>query len=147
MKIILSSIFKTFILPGFLVISIIFGVSSCADKVAFQQSSVVPAADGKVKVRKDDNNNYNIDVKISDLAEIRKLYPRTYNYVVWMVTDQGETENLGQLVSSKGFFTGQLKASLETVSSFEPTKIFITAEKENNARYPGNKVILTTRRF
>ncbi len=135
------------ILSLVLSVTLIIGISSCAENIAFQQSSVVPAADGKVKVRKDDNNNYKINVEISDLAEIRKLYPRNYNYVVWMESEEGQTENLGQLVSSKGFFSGQLKASLETVSSFEPIKVFITAEKEDNVRFPGNKVILTTRRF
>ena len=35
---------------------------SCAKKITFATSSVVPAAEGSVKVKKDKNNNYNIEL-------------------------------------------------------------------------------------
>ncbi len=139
--------FKEKFKPGLLIIFFIAGLLSCSREAAFQQSSVVPAADGKVKVKQDNNENYKIKVEVSDLAEADKLYSNSYRYVVWMETDEGRTENLGQLVSATGFLSQRHKATLETVTSFEPIKIFITAEDEKNIRYPGNKVILTTRRF
>jgi hypothetical protein len=130
-----------------LLISSFFIISSCARKVTFQPSSVVPAADGYVRVKQDNNDNYNIRVKIRDLASIDMLDTSKETYVVWMETRQGTTENLGQLRSSRGLFTGQRSASLETVSSFQPVRVFVTAEYGRNIQYPGKEVIMTTESF
>lgn len=106
--------------------------------------SVVPAAKGTVKVKQDNNKNYVIDVKIQDLAEIERLQSTKQTYVVWMETDRGNTENVGQLKSSRSFLSKQKTASLQTVSSFQPVKIYVTAESGIDVRYPGNQIILTT---
>ncbi len=127
--------------------AIIFLSISCAQTVKFQNSSVVPAAQGKVKVKKDNNQNYRISVDIKDLADIKRLDPSKESYVAWMETRQGNTENIGQLRSSSGFLSNQKKATLETVSSYEPFRIFVTAEHGTNVRYPSNQVILTTDSF
>ena len=41
-----------------------------AKKIGFLSSSIVPAARGYVKVKRDINGNYLIQVKISNLAEV-----------------------------------------------------------------------------
>lgn len=130
-----------------LVVSMMFFSTACAQKVTFLNSSVVPAAKGTVKVKQDKNENYLIKVEIEDLAEVERLQSSKQTYVVWMETDRGNTENLGQLISSKSFFSKQKTASLETVSSYKPIKIFITAEEGINVNYPGTQVILTTDNF
>jgi len=135
------------ILLGILVIGMLLPLSACAKKIKFLQSAVVPAANGYVKVKTDNNKNHVIKIEIRDLADVERLQTSKLSYVVWMETDQGRTENLGQLNSSSGFMSKQLKASLETVSSYTPIKIFITAEEFVNAQYPGEKIILTTDRF
>ncbi len=137
--------------PGSKMIRItIFGIAmvvmialfgACSKKVVFLPSSVVPAAEGHVQVKKDDNQNYVISLKVSNLAEVDKMQPPKKTYVVWMETDSGLTKNIGQLVSSKN-----LNASFETVSSVRPVKIFLTAEENESVQYPGNEV-LTTGRF
>ncbi len=129
-----------------LIVSIIF-FTSCAQTVKFQNSSLVPAAQGKVKVKQDDNNNYRIQVSIKDLADIERLDPSKDTYVTWMETRQGNTENIGQLKSSSSLLSNQKKATLETVSSYEPFRIFVTAEHGKNVRYPGNQVVLSTKTF
>lgn len=121
--------------------------NSCARNVSFQTSSVVPAAKGNVKVTKDKNKNYSIKISLSDLAEPARLQPSKNNYVVWMKTDDNGTKNIGQINSSKGFLSDQLKASFETVSSFKPVKIFITAEDDASIQYPGMQVVLSTNNF
>ncbi|MGM0376484.1 MAG: hypothetical protein ACQEQ0_06900 [Bacteroidota bacterium] len=113
----------------------------------FLNSSVVPAAQGSVKVKQDNNTNYDIKVEINDLAEVERLEPSKQTYVVWMETNRGKTENLGQLKSSDSFFSKQKTASLETVSSYKPVKIFVTAENGVDVRYPGSQIILTTNDF
>ncbi len=51
-------------------------LASCAKKISFQTSSVVPAAQGSVKVKKDNNNNYSIDLNVIRLADPKRLNPR-----------------------------------------------------------------------
>lgn len=132
---------------GVLISVLFFSFSSCAVNSKFMESSVVPAAEGKISVKRDKNLNYNIEVTVSGLAEVERLQTAKNNYVVWMNTDQGKIENLGQIKSSSGMFSNNLKASLETSSSYKPTKIFITAEKSTEVQLPSEEVILTTENF
>ncbi len=125
----------------------IFSIASCARKVNFQTSSVVPAARGYVQVKKDNNNNNVIDLHLSGLAEVERLQPSKKTYVVWMLTDQDITKNIGQINSSTGILSKQLKASFKTVSTFIPIKIFITAENDPTIQYPAASVVLSTDKF
>ena len=132
---------------GILMIAVMLLIASCATSESFLNSSVVPGATGTVKVKKDGNQNYLIKLQVEDLAAIERLQTSKEMYVVWMETERGIFENLGQLNSSTGFMSKQRKASLETVSSFKPVKFFITAENEKDVRYPDQEVILTTDKF
>lgn len=134
------------IFSGSLLIALLFLFNSCSKKIAFQSSSVVPAAEGTVKVTKDNNSNYVIRLELSNLAEPEKLQPSKQTYVVWMETDQERAKNLGQINSSTSLLSKRLKASFETVSSVKPTKIFITAEDDATVQYPG-MLVLTTNNF
>ncbi len=139
---------KTFKISG--IKNMIFGISivmmmvslgACSKKVVFLPSSVVPAAEGHVKVKKDGNDNYAISLKVSNLAEVDKMQPPKKTYVVWMETDRGLTRNLGQVISSKN-----LNANFDTVSSHKPVMIFLTAEDNENVQHPGD-VVLSTAKF
>ena len=134
-------------LSGILMLTMMFFITSCATNESFLNSSVVPAATGKVKVKKDGNQNYLIKLQVEDLAAIERLQSSKQMYVFWMETERGNLENLGQLNTSTGFLSKQRTASLETVSSFKPVRFFITAENEKNVRYPDQETILTTAIF
>jgi hypothetical protein len=135
------------ILSGIFAAMILFSVSACSKSVSFLTSSVVPAARGEVKIKVDNNKNYSIEITLSELAEVSRLNPPRLTYIVWMVTDQELTKNIGQLKSSVSFMSKRLKGSFRTVSSDKPVKIFITAEDDKDIQYPGNQVILTTDKF
>ncbi|MDD2797315.1 MAG: hypothetical protein PHV20_01855 [Bacteroidales bacterium] len=121
--------------------------SSCAQKVTFKTSSVVPAARGYVKIKKDKNENYNIEVKLFNLAEVNRLQPSKETYIVWMVTEQELVKNIGLVKSASSIFSKSLEGSFETVSSSKPSKIFITAEESSDVQVPGSKIVLATERF
>ncbi len=121
--------------------------NACSKKVAFQTSAVVPAARGDVKVTRDKNNNYVIKIQLDNLAEVKRLQTAKDVYLVWMTTDQDSIKNIGQLVSKTGFMSSKLNASFETVSSYKPKRIFITAETNPNAQMPGDQVVLSTTSF
>jgi len=134
-------------LLGIFAMMILFSFDSCTKKENFLNSAIVPAARGFVQVRRDRNKNFVIKVVLSDLAEVQRLQPPKQSYVVWMLTDQGITKNMGRLNSSTGLFSKTLKASFRTVSTFNPSKIFITAEDDASIQYPVGQIIITTDRF
>ncbi len=110
----------------------------------FTSSSVVPAAEGSVKYKKDNNNNYHIDVNVIHLANSTKLTPASSTYVVWMETESNGTKNLGQLKSSSSLLSSTLKGSLSAVTPFQPKNFFITTEDNSSISYPGSEVVLKT---
>lgn len=121
--------------------------SSCSKKIVFNTSTVAPAARGFVKVMKDKNSNYDIEVRISNLAEVERLEGDKKTYVVWIVSDGQSDKNIGQINSSTRMMSKKLSASFKSVSPSRPSKIFVTAETDGAATYPGNMVILTTDNF
>jgi hypothetical protein len=119
-------------------------LNACSKKTYFNTSSVVPAARGYVKIKKDKNKNYTIDISITDLAEVDRLAGNRKAYVVWMITNNENAKNLGMIDSDTKRFSKKLTASFHSVSATKPTKIFITAEENGSAQYPNNYFVLTT---
>jgi hypothetical protein len=126
---------------------LIVSLAACARKISFQTSSVVPSAEGTVKVKKDNNNNYSIDLNIIRLADPKRLEPSKSTYVVWIETAENGSKNIGSLNTSSSLFSKTLKSSLTTVSPFKPISLFITAENNADIQYPGSQVVLRTDRF
>jgi hypothetical protein len=120
-------------------------MSSCSRKLTFSQSAVVPAAQGSVKIKKDKNNNYALDLVVRHLSPPDRLVLSQNLYVVWVNTRSNGIRNVGQLKSSRGIFSKDLKGTLSSVTSFEPTDVFITAERVADIPYPEGQVVLTTK--
>src|SRR2546423_980924 len=127
------------------VLSIIF-LYSCSHKEAFAKSVIVPGASGHIKLRKEKNNNYAINVFVRDLTPPKNLVPSKEVYVVWNESDNGTT-NLGRLISSRSFLSRGFKASLSAVSPQKPRRIFVTAEDDPKTSFPGPQIILTSNDF
>jgi hypothetical protein len=145
MKTILNNAKKVFF--GILLTATFLSLNSCAKTISFLPSAVVPAAEGQVKVKKDGNKNQHIEIEIYNLAEPKNLQPPKQMYIVWMETDNNSIKNIGQIITSSGSFSRNLKAKFETVTSYTPVKIFITAENDANVEYPGRVVVLSTNQF
>jgi hypothetical protein len=137
-----KSIFTAAIVFWFMI-----SLSACSPKIRFETSTVMPTADGTVKVKRDNNNNYSIDINIKHLANPNRLVPSKSIYVVWAETKENGTKNIGRLNTSSSLLSSTLKSSLKTVSPVKPTMIFITAENEATIEYPGPQVVMTTRNF
>ena len=122
----------------------IFSLNSCAKKLTFGTSSIVPGAEGSVKIKSDKNKNTSIDLSVDRLADPSRLNPPKKTYVVWMETQSNGTKNIGSLNTSSGFLSGKMKSSLKTVTPFKPTGFFITAEDDATAQYANGQVVLRT---
>jgi hypothetical protein len=118
-------------------LSITLVLFSCSKKIAFENSAIIPAARGEVTVKKDNNNNYKVELNLSYLSEPDRLDPPKKTYVVWLVAEDNNPQNVGQIVG-----TNNLHVKFETVSSSKPDRIFITAENDESTQYPGNVKVL-----
>lgn len=132
---------------GLLVLLIAMSFNSCAKKIAFQTSAIVPAARGDVKIKQDENKNYLIQIELENLAEVKRLDPPKNAYVVWMESDDSMVKNIGQIKSDTKFLSSKLKASFETVTPVKPSKIYITAEDNADIQFPGKQLIMETKGF
>jgi hypothetical protein len=130
-----------------IVLYCLIALTSCARKIRFTNSLVVPAAEGSVKLKKDKNNNYTIDLSVTNLAAPQRLSPPKQTYIVWMETEGSGTKNIGLLNSSSSLFSSALKSSLKTVTAFKPVRIYITAEDNSTTQYPAGQVVLNTTNF
>jgi hypothetical protein len=110
--------------------------------MAFVTSSIVPSATGTVKVKKDKNKNYIINVSVLNLAEPDKLSPSKNTYLVWMRSTGNSAKKLGQLAPSGK----ALKGNLSATAVEKPDDVFITAEDNADIDYPKGDVILTTKK-
>jgi hypothetical protein len=138
-----SKIFFLSIIASIAIVSF----SGCAVKAPFLNSSTVPAAEGKVKMKTDRNKNFVISIEIFNLALPNRLDPPKNTYVVWMDDGNNNIKNMGQIKSSAPFMSKAMKASFKNISSFRPVKIFITAEYEANVQIPSSETVLTTNNF
>src|SRR3954466_8718805 len=127
-----------------LVVVVAACLASCSNSLNFVPSTIVPGAEGKVKVKTDKNRNYAIDVNVRNLAEPSLLTDPKANYVVWMETQNNGTQNLGRLIISRGLFSKAMKGSLVTVTPHTPIKFLITAEDQADAQYPSSQTVLTS---
>lgn len=136
---------KLIILASLASAIVILSFGSCVSTTHFATSAIAPAAEGTVKVKKDANKNYVIKINVYNLAESSRLTPPMNAYIVWLVTDDNMTKNVGQIKSSSAFLSKSLNATFETVSPLRPIKIFITAENDASVQYPvASNFILTT---
>lgn len=134
-----------FIVRNIIIVTMLaFLFTACTKKVAFLNSSIVPAAEGTVTIKKGNNNNYNIDLSVVRLADPGRLTPPKAVYVVWMETSQSGVQNIGQLQTSTKGLSKRLTSSLKTVTPHKPISFFITAEDDAIGNYPGMTVILKT---
>ncbi|MDX1753365.1 hypothetical protein SAMN06296241_2865 [Salinimicrobium sediminis] len=130
---------------SFRILSFIFAailVSACSKKVVFPVSQVVPAAEAVLKVDRDDNNNYGIELEVSNLAGPERLTPARRHYVVWMVTKQHGTINIGNLDINR-----KNNGELNTSTPYEPMRVFITAEDDPKPVLPSTQVVLNSEDF
>ena len=110
---------------------LILVMASCATVVKFPVSSVAPAADIKANIKNDKQKNYVIEVTANYLASAERLSPPKKLYIVWMVTAENGVSNIGQMINENA-----QKMKLETLTSFDPKEIFITAENEGTVTFP-----------
>ena len=98
----------------------------------------VPAASGTVKAQANsENGNTKLDIKVQNLARPSSLNPSENVYIVWIRSNDGNTEKKGAIGLNKNL-DGQLK--VVTVSkNFD---VVITGEQSPNVTEPTGPEVL-----
>ncbi len=131
-------------LSVFIMLLVISSLQACKKKIEFSTSAVVPAAEGWVKIKRDKNNNYQVELAVIRLADPKRLTPPKAIYVLWIETQESGPQNIGQLKTSSSLFSKSLRSSLKTLTPHKPLGFFITAEDSINIKSPGKQVVLRT---
>ncbi|MGB5646411.1 MAG: hypothetical protein WBM55_04765 [Muriicola sp.] len=105
--------------------------ASCASTKTFPVSDLAPAAEITVKQKTNNNDNNEITVKAKYLASPERVSNSATAYVVWLVSEENGTKNIGALYNENGE-----DSELKTITSFVGSEIFITAEKEAGISQP-----------
>ena len=120
--------------------AVVLFLASCATTSKFPISDITPAAEITAKIKQDKNKNYVVEVTANSMASATRLNPPKSTYVVWIVTENNGTKNIGQLKSKNG-----KKSYLKTISPYYVNEIFITAEDQGDISYPYGIEISRTR--
>jgi hypothetical protein len=94
-------------------------------------STVAPAAVITAKKTLDKNKNYVVELVALNLTSPERLNPPKDHYNVWIVTEQNEYKNLGQIMNANA-----KKVVFRTLTPFNPKEIILTAEDEGNRPMP-----------
>jgi hypothetical protein len=105
--------------------------ASCTSSVTFPTSGVTPAADITATKKEEKNGNFRISITAKNLASADRLEPPQSVYIAWIVTNTEGIKSIGRLTNKNA-----KTATIETLTPFAFTEIFITAEGEADVSYP-----------
>ena len=106
-------------------------LAGCASSAKFPVSTVAPDAVITAKKTLDKNKNYVVELVALNLTSPERLNPPKDHYNVWIVTEQNEYKNLGQIMNANA-----KKVVFRTLTPFNPKEIILTAEDEGNRPMP-----------
>lgn len=120
----------------------IASLEACTPKMTFTNSTIAPAATGTIRVKKDKNANYIVNVDVANLAPSKNLDPPKAIYLVWMESNDRSVRKLGQINPSGK----ALEAKLTATAVANPDAVFISAEDNADVDSPTGPTVLTTRK-
>lgn len=104
------------------------GLVACSGHVIhLNPTTLVPAAQGRVQVSRDQNGNIVCQLSVKHLARPASLTPPRNTYVVWIQSDSAAPQSQGELR-----VTQNLQGQMRFITTLPRFDLFITAE--NNAR-------------
>ncbi len=121
---------------------ILFFTISCGTTVKFPSSNSLPAADVKAKIKKDENNIYEIRLNANHLADPERLNPEKKRYIVWLMDVDGNNHKIGELDPDRS-----KQAELKTMTPHKPVQLFITAEDRKDPEWPSTQIVFRSEIF
>ena len=103
-------------------------------KVDLKGTDLMPAVKGEAKIE-GKANGMQVDVSIEHLGRPHDLGLAYLTYVLWAITPEGRTRNLGELVVKDG------KAHIQRVTEFQAFALMVTAEPYFAVSEPSDLVV------
>jgi hypothetical protein len=112
-------------------------VGAYAKDFSLTSTSLVPAAAGKMKVKRDRNGNTELTVEVKHLAKPSALSPARANYVVWLQPRGDSARNAGELAVNNN-----LDGKFETTTPTKAFDVFVTAEDSLSVQAPSGPEVM-----
>jgi outer membrane protein OmpA-like peptidoglycan-associated protein len=103
--------------------------------IDFRGTPLEPAATGTAKI-KNDAGIMKVDASVKGLGAASKFGPEQMTYVLWAISPEGRTNNLGELVVKSG------KGKISTSTRLQTFALVVTAEPYYAVTQVGNVVVL-----
>jgi outer membrane protein OmpA-like peptidoglycan-associated protein len=104
-------------------------------EIGFQGSPLMPLAKGEANVESK-NGRIAVDAEFKNLEPVMKFGPEYLTYVLWAITPEGESKNLGELLLSGG------KSKLQATTTLQTFGLIVTAEPYYAVSDPSDVVVL-----
>ena len=112
----------------------------CASTSTLQNSARIPAAQGKVKVKGEDNGNSRVRLQVKHLAPPGEIRADAQTYVVWIEPEgSNKPQNVGALQVND-----EREAELEATTPHKEFNLYVTAEPSPQAETPTGEHLLST---
>jgi len=116
-----------------------YEVGAGSTKIDFKGTDLMPNAEGEAKIEAKQGVT-NIEAKVKDLYQPSKFGAEFLTYVLWAVSTEGRTDNLGEIqIDKKG--KGEVKVSTQ----MQVFSLIVTAEPYFAVRVPSELVVLENR--
>ena len=124
-----------------LLLSLALCAAACGlSPVPLVASPRVPAAEGIVHIKIDDNGNTKLKVNVNHLAPPAKVSPGATVYVAWVSKDDSAPQNVGSFG-----LDSDLMGELETMTPLHGFLLTITAEAEPGVVAPQGVQVFSAR--
>ncbi len=111
-------------------------VGGGSTRVDLKATGVVPTAEGEARVEARPGVT-NIEVKVKGLAQPGRIGAEFLTYVLWVVSSDGRTGNVGELL-----IDDQGDGELKTTTQLQTFSLIVTAEPYFAVRQPSETVVL-----
>ena len=103
-------------------------------KVELRSTSLMPDAKGEAEV-KPSSGRADIEVKMENLKPANSINLNYLTYVLWAISPDGHTSNIGELIEKDG------KSEIKTAAPMQAFALLVTAEPYFAVTQPGDQVI------
>jgi len=105
----------------------------------FRGTTRLPRLTGEAKVRRSGRRNTRVELSIENLPRAYELGSVYTTYVLWAISPEGQTDNLGELKRSGSMFRD---TKIDVTTPLQTFALIVTAEPHYLVRSPSRMVVL-----